>query len=401
MCDDMQTQSYTWDGNVAFADGNVYLQDELGSPLRFIDGMGATIDSYGYDEFGADLYGNQGTAQPFGYTGYAMDSVAGTYFAQAREYVPTIGRFSGVDIVKGCIRTPMTLNEYVYCWGNPLGFVDLNGMEPESLEELEYWRAAVERGNEAHREFSVIMSTIPGADMKYTILTGLQKEYNLGYSTPTGRGYPDLVHFQGNTIEVYELKPFTPFAIELGRRQVNAYARAIQMNTGMYVQLGTSLAPQINSLPPVPSKIVPGSQIRYFTKSTMPGLVFYQYTIPPPPIPAKVPDLSKESQALPENWQNVQTLAMPPSLLEVLLDVCNSCEPEGLIGFVLLAVALLGTMKGQPQAAASGFMFDGSMSSDDCTCGGNHGGNSNTIFKGKARGKFVGDGYAGGWSKSN
>jgi len=29
MSDDTQTQSYAWDGNAAFADGNAYLQDEL------------------------------------------------------------------------------------------------------------------------------------------------------------------------------------------------------------------------------------------------------------------------------------------------------------------------------------------------------------------------------------
>ncbi len=37
---------------------------------------------------------------PFGYTGYRYDNVAGTYFAQAREYVPRIGRFVGEDKVK-------------------------------------------------------------------------------------------------------------------------------------------------------------------------------------------------------------------------------------------------------------------------------------------------------------
>jgi len=34
-----------------------------------------------------------------GYTGYTADNVTGTYFAQAREYMPQVGRFNGVDII--------------------------------------------------------------------------------------------------------------------------------------------------------------------------------------------------------------------------------------------------------------------------------------------------------------
>ena len=39
--------------------------------------------------------------QPFGYTGYRYDKVADTYFAQAREYMPGVGRFAGEDWIKG------------------------------------------------------------------------------------------------------------------------------------------------------------------------------------------------------------------------------------------------------------------------------------------------------------
>ena len=49
---------------------------------------------WGYDEFGEDAYNTQGQIQPFGYTGYRYDKVADTYFAQAREYMPGVGRFA-------------------------------------------------------------------------------------------------------------------------------------------------------------------------------------------------------------------------------------------------------------------------------------------------------------------
>ena len=113
-----------------------YFQDELGSPIRLMDKNGELAESYGYDEFGQDLYWDweetagrsmTGSIHPFGYTGYQYDETAGTYYAQAREYLPEIGRFIGEDWVKGNIRVPVNFNLYNYCWNSPLNYVDRNG----------------------------------------------------------------------------------------------------------------------------------------------------------------------------------------------------------------------------------------------------------------------------------
>ena len=118
------------------------LSDELGSPLRIVyrNGHG---DTYGYDEFGKDLfisgsnqdvknkYTRQGQRQPFGYTGYRYDDTGETYFAQAREYRPDIGRFTAEDVIKGSVIRPEKFNQYKYCLNNPFKYVDLNGMEEE------------------------------------------------------------------------------------------------------------------------------------------------------------------------------------------------------------------------------------------------------------------------------
>ena len=132
-------QTFYWDMNVsAMEDENrtlqYYLQDELGSPLRVLyrSGSGA---AYGYDEFGADLYdpekkpgagrqySRQGEHQPFGFTGYRYDDISGTYFAQAREYQPGVGRFTAEDILRS------GSNWYIYCLNNPLIYIDLKGLE--------------------------------------------------------------------------------------------------------------------------------------------------------------------------------------------------------------------------------------------------------------------------------
>ncbi len=93
-------------------------------------------DSYGYDEFGQDLYVNQRIMQPFGFTGYQRDNTAGTYFAQTREYRSVLGRLVSEDTKSGFLKAPMTMNRYTYCFNSPITLVDLNGMWPQFIEDF-------------------------------------------------------------------------------------------------------------------------------------------------------------------------------------------------------------------------------------------------------------------------
>jgi len=132
--EESQSQRYFWDGNVAAyeenGERNYYLQDELGSPLRIEDSAGTIKESYGYGAFGEDLYQNQGEMQPFGYTGYQRDEIAGTYYAQAREYLAESGRFAGQDLIAGFLDMPFSMNRYSYCFNTPMLLVDLGGAWP-------------------------------------------------------------------------------------------------------------------------------------------------------------------------------------------------------------------------------------------------------------------------------
>jgi len=98
-----KARSYSYDGlgNRMGIKEFTYLQDELGSTVRLLEQGGESQAVYSYDEFGEDAYNTQGRLQPFGYTGYRYDYVADTYFAQAREYMPGVGRFAGEDWIKG------------------------------------------------------------------------------------------------------------------------------------------------------------------------------------------------------------------------------------------------------------------------------------------------------------
>lgn len=119
------------------------IPDEQGSPLRLLDEQGSPVETYGYDEYGNDLYGNQGKRQPFGYTGYLYDPISATYHAQAREYQPQTGRFTaqdGEDYIHPY--RPESLNLYTYCACDPLNRIDPTGHDcfDEEGEEEADWK---------------------------------------------------------------------------------------------------------------------------------------------------------------------------------------------------------------------------------------------------------------------
>ena len=150
--EDTNTQTYFWDGNVALYEENgrknYYLQDDLGSTIRIEGEDGQLRETYGYGAFGEDLYGIQERLQPFGYTGYQRDTIAGTYYAQAREYNAGAGRFAGQDVIAGVIEQPFSMNRYTYCFNMPMVLVDLNGAWPKWIEKTanaikEFWSSNI------------------------------------------------------------------------------------------------------------------------------------------------------------------------------------------------------------------------------------------------------------------
>lgn len=165
--DGTSTQNYVWDFNSVFVNegcnSQVCLQDEMGSTIRLIGARDKQQTIYGYDEFGVDLFGNQGEGQPFGYTGYQKDDITNTYFAQAREYRPEVGRFEGEDKAKGSNQFPATLNYYQYVLNQPLNLVDLNGAWPEWIDVSE---KGAEKKIKDNSEYILKAAGIYGVDPK-------------------------------------------------------------------------------------------------------------------------------------------------------------------------------------------------------------------------------------------
>ena len=217
-------QTYFWDGNVSSYEENgrqsYYLQDELGSPIRIEDETGAVRESYGYGAFGEDLYGNQGEMQPFGYTGYQRDKVAGTYYAQAREYQAKTGRFIGQDKMWGFMERTYTLNRYVYCFNSSIMFMDLNGCEP--VKTYKYQKATHVNGialiwNEKRTEGTIICGNNATIQDAFAIITldklRYSKEETQAFIEEYTTKNPNSVIEKDKDISYYDYQPDITFAL--------------------------------------------------------------------------------------------------------------------------------------------------------------------------------------------
>ncbi|MCL2047053.1 MAG: RHS repeat-associated core domain-containing protein, partial [Oscillospiraceae bacterium] len=63
-----------------------------------------------------------------GFTGYTWDVVLEVHFAQARLYDPIAKRFMQTDPIGGRVRSPMSINPYLYCRNDPVNYIDPTGM---------------------------------------------------------------------------------------------------------------------------------------------------------------------------------------------------------------------------------------------------------------------------------
>ena len=265
------------------------LLDEMGSPLRFLWMNGNVLSCYGYDEFGRDLYGNIGEEQPFGYTGYTFEELGGMYYAQAREYVPEHGRFSGEDILKGDAKTPVTLNEYIYCRNSALNYLDFLGTTEETSNDgAVSWLVY---GNEADTLLKQHLKTHAETN-KLTIKTSVYIPQGLDgdnpyYQTPSGHGFADIIYVNNGVAEVYELKHESRRSRVKGSLQLNGYIWAINKNikepywkeneVTKHAETGSGLDDVINNFKAT-SGIHGGKTIIYYTDPLFPGMVFWSYT---------------------------------------------------------------------------------------------------------------------------
>ena len=103
-----------------------YRYDIRGSVTTIVDGEGAVVKSYDYDEFGVttatgDTFHNEVT-----FTGSVADA-SGLLYMNARYYNPSTARFLSQDTYTGSASVPWTQHLYAYCNNNPVNMVDPTG----------------------------------------------------------------------------------------------------------------------------------------------------------------------------------------------------------------------------------------------------------------------------------
>jgi len=109
-----------------------FYQDGQGSTRLTTDDSQTVKQVVSYDAFGnlTQAFG-RGTTLPSNirhlYTGEHYDHETGLYHLRARDYDPSIGRFTARDEFEGARKTPVTLNSYAYGNADPVNNIDPSG----------------------------------------------------------------------------------------------------------------------------------------------------------------------------------------------------------------------------------------------------------------------------------
>lgn len=138
-------QGYGLVSRVSGGTATYYDFDGLGSTVGLTDAAGLYVNTYSYLPFGEMLTSTMGASNPFTYVGRfgVLDVGNGLYQMRARDYSPTLGRFTTQD--------PIGIagggNLFAYTMNSPTNFVDVTGrtdaMGQRNLRGLHHCRARI------------------------------------------------------------------------------------------------------------------------------------------------------------------------------------------------------------------------------------------------------------------
>ena len=104
-----------------------YTQNAHGDVVNLTDKDGKVTKSYRYDAFGVEKNIDNSDTNAFRYCGEYYDKETATVYLRARNYNPSIGRFTQRDSFAGKLDDPLSLNLYTYCANNPVYYSDPSG----------------------------------------------------------------------------------------------------------------------------------------------------------------------------------------------------------------------------------------------------------------------------------
>ena len=121
-----------------------YRYDIRGSVTTIVDGEGAVVKSYDYDEFGVTTSTGDAFFNEVTFTGSIADA-SGLLYMNARYYNPSTARFLSQDTYTGSAFDPWTQHLYAYCNNNPVNMIDPTG---HVARKLLFWSIDDEASNE-------------------------------------------------------------------------------------------------------------------------------------------------------------------------------------------------------------------------------------------------------------
>jgi RHS repeat-associated protein len=106
-----------------------HLGDAIGSVRQLTDNTGIVVLSKSYQPYGEVLSGSGTGASSYGFTGEWGDTTGLTYL-RSRYYASKSGRFLTKDPWQGYPTLPLSLNNWLYAFADPVNKVDPSGSSP-------------------------------------------------------------------------------------------------------------------------------------------------------------------------------------------------------------------------------------------------------------------------------
>jgi RHS repeat-associated protein len=139
-----RTKDYFYLGNLLVSTYNqstysFYTSDHLGTPRYVSNSSGGLVEKHDYLPYGQEVAGSFGV-EPLKFALMERDQTSTNDYDHARFHLTGMGRFAGVDLLRGVTVLPQSWNRYSYVLGNPMKFVDPAGLwrlgaSVESIEE--------------------------------------------------------------------------------------------------------------------------------------------------------------------------------------------------------------------------------------------------------------------------
>lgn len=138
---------FVWDGKTPLIEitgkaTRYFLHDHLGSVRLVADRRGSIIERRNYLPFGKSRGEFSSESLQPGFAGLFFDEGFSLYLTRARAYDPKLGRFLQPDPEHRVpIGSQKDMSLYVYCGGDPVNFVDLDGVAPGLAQNtINWWR---------------------------------------------------------------------------------------------------------------------------------------------------------------------------------------------------------------------------------------------------------------------